>query len=55
MNQCDTIREGFDKAKDIIASGKAIRKLRDWVEKQNHNPQKGLSQLEKLTQIALSM
>lgn len=55
MNQCDTIREGFDKAKDIIASGKAIRKLRDWVEKQNHNPQTGLSQLEKLTQIALSM
>lgn len=55
MNQCGTIREGFDKAKDIIASGKAIRKLRDWVEEQNDNPQKGLSKLEKLTQKALSL
>ena len=55
MDQCSTIREGFDKAKDIIASGKAIRKLRDWVEEQNHNPQKGLSKLEKLTQKALSL
>ena len=55
MDQCSTIKEGFDKAKDIIASGKAIDKLRNWVKEQNHDPQKGLSKLEKLTQKALAL
>jgi len=55
MNQCSTIKEGFDKAKDIINSGKAIQKLRDWVQEQNHDTQKGLVKLEKLILKAQSL
>lgn len=55
MNQSSTIKEGFYKAKDIIKSGKAIHKLRDWVGEQNHDPQKGLSKLEVLTEKTLSL
>lgn len=55
MNHCSTIKEGFDKAKDIIRSGKALIKLGDWVREQNHDPQKGLAKLEILTQQALAM
>ena len=55
MKQSSTIKEGFYKAKDIIKSGKALHKLRDWVGEQNHDPQKGLTKLELLTQKALSL
>ncbi|EHQ89788.1 anthranilate phosphoribosyltransferase [Desulfosporosinus youngiae] len=54
MNQVSTIREGFEKAQEIIAAGKAMEKLRDWVAAQNHNPEKGLARLEKLTRKALA-
>lgn len=55
MDQCSSIKEGFDKAKDIINSGKAIHKLRDWVQEQNHDPQIGLAKLETLIQKTLSL
>lgn len=55
MNQCSTIKAGFNQAKETIARGKALGKLRDWVEEQNHSPQTGLAKLEKLTRKAIAI
>lgn len=52
MDRSSTIRDGFVRAKQIIASGKAIDKLREWVRVQNNDPQHGLSKLENLIQRA---
>ncbi|QGT99460.1 Pyrimidine-nucleoside phosphorylase [Candidatus Syntrophocurvum alkaliphilum] len=51
MNSSKTINEGYIKAKDIIASGMVIDKLKQWVAKQNNDPQKGLDKLEHLLKL----
>lgn len=54
MNRCGTLSEGVEMAKDLIHSGKALNKLREWVQEQNHESQNGLSKLEKLTEKAMA-
>jgi anthranilate phosphoribosyltransferase len=49
-NKSATIKEGYQKAKETIRSGRAIAKLRNWVEEQNSNREKGLSKLERFIQ-----
>lgn len=49
-NKSITIKEGYQKAKETIRSGRAIAKLRNWVEEQNSNREKGLSKLERFIQ-----
>jgi anthranilate phosphoribosyltransferase len=51
-NKSITIKEGYKKAKEIIRSGRAIVKLRNWVEEQNTNREKGLSKLERFIQLS---
>ncbi|MGB2728811.1 MAG: anthranilate phosphoribosyltransferase [Halobacteriota archaeon] len=48
MGKVKDIEEGFDKAKEIIESGRAINKLREWVREQNLNPESGEKKLERL-------
>ncbi|MDD2234789.1 MAG: anthranilate phosphoribosyltransferase [Desulfitobacteriaceae bacterium] len=50
-NKSISIKEGYNKAKEIIRSGRAIAKLRSWVEEQNSNREKGLSKLERFIQF----
>jgi anthranilate phosphoribosyltransferase len=47
-DRCSSIGEGFQKAREVINSGRAMAKLRQWVEEQNHNRETGLSKLEKI-------
>lgn len=49
-NKSITIKEGYLKAKETIRSGRAIAKLRNWVEQQNSNKEKGRSKLERFIQ-----
>jgi anthranilate phosphoribosyltransferase len=49
-NKSATIKEGYQKAKETITSGRAIAKLRNWVEEQNLNSEKGLGKLERFIQ-----
>ena len=42
------IREGFDKAEEIIESGRAIIKLKEWVRAHNVDPESGEQKLERL-------
>jgi anthranilate phosphoribosyltransferase len=37
----DSLKEGIEKSRNIIDSGQALDKLRQWVKTQNRNPQKG--------------
>jgi len=46
--QARNLKEGFALAEDVIASGKAVSKLREWVEAQNADPESGLRKLEGL-------
>ena len=48
MGKAGGLREGFQKAQDIINSGQPITKLKDWVRTQNSSPEAGLSKLEGL-------
>ncbi|MBE9477678.1 MAG: anthranilate phosphoribosyltransferase [Chloroflexi bacterium] len=48
MGKAGDLREGFRHARDIINSGRAITKLREWVTAQNSSPEAGLSKLEGL-------
>jgi len=48
MGKAGDLREGFRQARDIINSGRAITKLREWVTAQNSSPETGLSKLEGL-------
>jgi anthranilate phosphoribosyltransferase len=41
MGKASDIKEGFYRAKEILESGQAIEKLRDWVREQNSNPVRG--------------
>ena len=45
MGQAKSLREGFILAQEIIQSGRAIAKLREWVMAQNFNPEDGLRKL----------
>ena len=42
------LREGIEKASDIIDSGKPIKKLKSWVAEQNSNPEAQLEKFEDL-------
>ncbi len=46
------LREGMDKAADIIDSGKPIKKLKAWVAEQNQDPSQRLENLEELIALA---
>ncbi|MCK4401846.1 anthranilate phosphoribosyltransferase [bacterium] len=48
MNKVADFEEGVKKAGEIIKSGQAIEKLRQWVREQNRNPERGLSKLDNL-------
>ncbi|HDH98585.1 MAG TPA: anthranilate phosphoribosyltransferase [Deltaproteobacteria bacterium] len=41
-----TLKEGFEKAKDIIDAGRAMDKLKQWVQAQNREPEAGKEHLE---------
>nr|WP_231927030.1 anthranilate phosphoribosyltransferase [Dehalococcoides mccartyi] len=43
-----SLREGYAKAAEIIRSGVAIAKLRQWIQAQNTNPEAGIARLESL-------
>jgi anthranilate phosphoribosyltransferase len=42
------LKEGFNIARDILDSGRALDKLKDWVTAQNSDPQGGMAKLETL-------
>ncbi|MCF7634573.1 MAG: anthranilate phosphoribosyltransferase [Dehalococcoides mccartyi] len=46
--ESDSLQQGYAKAAEIIRSGAAIAKLRQWVQTQNANPQAGLARLDSL-------
>jgi len=48
MDVCTSFAEGLDKSRQIIASGLAIKKLRDWISAQKTEPEKGLAKLDSL-------
>nr|WP_228368651.1 anthranilate phosphoribosyltransferase [Dehalococcoides mccartyi] len=43
-----SLQDGYAKAAEIIRSGAAIAKLRQWIEAQNTNPEAGIARLESL-------
>lgn len=47
MGNSGSIKEGYHFALEIIQSGQAVDKLKDWVRGQNTQPEKGLARLEK--------
>ena len=42
----------MDKAKDIIDSGKPVKKLKAWVAEQNRDPSRAEEELEKMIDLA---
>ena len=48
------LREAVERAGEIIDSGRAARKLQDWVKHQNHNPGPRLERLEAILEAACS-
>ena len=48
MGKAKNLKEGFDMARQAIADGKPLGKLRDWVTWQNEKPEDGLPTLEKM-------
>ena len=46
--EADSLQQGYAKAAEIIRSGAAIAKLRQWVQTQNSTPQAGLARLDSL-------
>jgi anthranilate phosphoribosyltransferase len=46
--QVNDIAQGYRLAQDIVLSGKAIKKLRDWVASQNTEPESGLGRLDEI-------
>ena len=53
MDVSISIQEGFQKAKEIIATGKAIGKLKDWVREQNTDLDKGFGKFNELVSKSL--
>lgn len=50
-----TLGQGVAMARDIIASGRALTKLRDWVQAQNRDSRSGLEQLQALIDNVLNI
>ncbi|ADQ13747.1 anthranilate phosphoribosyltransferase [Halanaerobium hydrogeniformans] len=48
MDYHDQLKTAYEAAKEIINSGKAINKLKKWVQVQNSEPEKGLKKLDRL-------
>jgi anthranilate phosphoribosyltransferase len=48
MNKVKGFKQGVNRAKEIIESGQAIEKLKQWVKEQNANPKDGLRKLDNL-------
>lgn len=48
--QARNLQDGFSQARDIIESGRAITKLREWVTAQNSDPESGLRKLDCLVE-----
>jgi len=53
--QCDTIRQGVEKSRETLASGRALTQLRQWVEAQNRNPAAGRERLESMLDMAQAL
>jgi anthranilate phosphoribosyltransferase len=51
-DHASNIKEGMDKAADIIDSGKPIKKLKDWVAAQNVDAGRPLEKLEEMLALA---
>lgn len=49
-----SLHEGCRQAKEIIRSGAAIEKLKDWVREQNQEPAKGMKKLDRLLKLSLN-
>ena len=49
VGKSSTITEGINFSREIIRSGRAVEKLKEWIECQNHTPEKGLSRLQELS------
>ena len=50
--QAGSLKDGYVLAQEIVQSGKAIAKLREWVKTQNSDPESGLKKLESLLEEA---
>jgi anthranilate phosphoribosyltransferase len=48
------LKEGMEKAMDLIDSGKSIRKLRSWVEEQNSKPMERLERFDEMLDLAIA-
>jgi anthranilate phosphoribosyltransferase len=48
MGQVKDLRDGLTESQEIIQSGQAIAKLREWVRVQNSDSESGLKKLERL-------
>lgn len=48
MDKGKDIRDGIHQSRELIKSGKALAKLREWVTEQNTDPEKGLNKLNSL-------
>ncbi len=46
------LSDGFEKASEIINSGKPIKKLKEWVSKQNTNPSEKLERLDSMLEVS---
>jgi len=49
------LRDGLEKALEIIESGKPVEKLRDWIKVQSSNPEERLERFEEMTNSACSV
>ena len=54
MGTAGSIKEGVGLSRDLIKTGKAMNKLKEWVLKQNLEPEKGLAKLEALESVNAS-
>lgn len=54
LGRAKDIREGLGLAREVIRSGGAIAKLREWVSAQNTDPASGLKKLEGLLAQAMA-
>jgi len=50
----DSIREGYMMAREVIETGRALEKLREWVKAQNRDSKAGLEKLDKITSRVLA-
>lgn len=54
MNISVNIKDGYEKSKEILFSGMAMKKLREWVAEQNTEPEKGLAKLDNTVKKVLN-